>query len=123
MNINFVHLAYLFVTIPMLRKRLGGWPHGADHDDAPGRSHFSLGRAGIVINAIAVVWGLAMAINMAWPRASVYDPAGGNWFFQWFAPLFLIGIVLVGAVAYSFRTARRGVIQLPEQAAEVTVNA
>ena len=115
-----VYLAYLLVTVPMLRQRLKGWPHGGDHDAAPGLAHFSLGKFGIVINALAVVYGAAMAVNMAWPREVVYDPTGGHWYFRYFAPLFLVGVALIGAAAYTMRSARRGVIVLPEQVSVVS---
>ena len=114
-----VYLAYLFVTVPMLVQRLRGWPHGSDHDAAPGLANFTLGRFGILVNAVAVVYGIAMAINMAWPRAAVYDPSGEHWYFQYFAPLFLVVIAIVGGVAYRLRTSRHGVIVLPLQAVAV----
>ena len=36
------------------------------------------------------------AINIGWPRAEVYDPAGGSWFLQYFVAFTLA----VGYVAY-----------------------
>jgi hypothetical protein len=53
-----------------------------------------------VVNVLAVLYGLFMAVNIAWPRAAVYDPAGGHWYLQWFAEIFVVGVALLGALAY-----------------------
>jgi urea carboxylase system permease len=88
-----VYLAYLLVTVPMLlRRRRGLAPAGA--------GQFSLGRFGTPVNALAVVYGLFMAVNMAWPRAAVYDPAGGHWYLRYFALLFCAAVALFGYVAF-----------------------
>jgi urea carboxylase system permease len=100
-SVVVVYSAYLLVTVPLLVRRLAGWP-GTAHDD-PAATRFSLGRAGIAINALAVLYGLFMAVNIAWPRAAVYDPAGGHWYLTWFAELFLAGVLVVGALAYLAR--------------------
>jgi urea carboxylase system permease len=101
-----VYSAYLLVTIPLLYRRLRGWPKGA-HDD-PGATRFSLGRAGIPVNVLAVGYGLFMAVNVAWPRAAVYDPAGGHWYLRWFAELFVVGVAVLGGAAYVVRNRQRG---------------
>jgi hypothetical protein len=36
------------------------------------------------------------------PRASVYDPAGGSWYLQWFSVLLLVGTAMSGALAYAY---------------------
>jgi urea carboxylase system permease len=97
-SVVVVYSAYLLVTGPLLVARLRGWPRDA-HDD-PGATRFSLGRAGVAVNALAVLYGLFMAVNIAWPRAAVYDPAGGHWYLQWFAEIFVAGVAVLGIVAY-----------------------
>ncbi|MGA4543726.1 amino acid permease [Uniformispora flossi] len=92
--IVLVYLAYLLVTLPMLRARLRGL--------LPAQEGFSLGRFGVVVNIGAVVYGLLMTVNIAWPRAEVYDPAGGHWYLAWFAVLFLAGALAAGAGAYAW---------------------
>ncbi|MGW4768903.1 amino acid permease [Nocardia sp. NPDC004278] len=87
-----LYLAYLLVTVPLLVRRIRGW----DSDSAL----FSLGRFGIPINALAVVWGIAMAVNLAWPRAEVYTPNGGGWWMLWAAPLFVLVVIAVGVVVH-----------------------
>jgi urea carboxylase system permease len=101
-----VYLAYLLVTAPTLVARLRGTLPRAR------AGHFSLGRWGVPVNLVAVGWGLAMAVNMAWPRAEVYDPAGNHWYLRYFAVLLLAAVLGVGALAYRGRRAA-----VPEAAA------
>lgn len=106
--IVMLYLAYAMVTGPLLWQRLRGnfAAEGAAGTDETGRPYFSLGRWGVPVNALALLYGLFMTVNLAWPRAEVYDPAGGHWYFQWFTVLFLgVTLVLGGAYrAYKART-------------------
>jgi urea carboxylase system permease len=106
-SVVIVYSAYLLVTVPLLVRRLKGWPHrraGASPDDpGAGASHFRLGRLGLAVNLAAVLYGLFMAVNIAWPRAAVYDPAGGHWYLKWFAELFVVAVAAVGMLAYWLR--------------------
>ncbi|MEU0129967.1 amino acid permease [Streptomyces sp. NPDC006289] len=88
-----IYLAYLMVTAPMLIRRLrGAW--------RPAEGSFSLGRFGLPINIVAVLWGAGMAINLAWPRAEVYNATGPqHWYLRWGAFVF-IGIVGLGGFTY-----------------------
>ena len=56
------------------------------------------------MNIIAVTYGLAMAINLGWPRAEVYDPAGDGWYLH-YLPLIILAIVAVGGLV-AYRTQR-----------------
>jgi hypothetical protein len=91
------------VTTPLLIQRLKGDPLGAGRDE-DGRKLFSLGRAGLLINVIAVGYGLAMAVNLGWPRAEVYDPAGAGWYLH-YLPLITLAVVAIGGVA-AYRSQR-----------------
>ncbi|HVV18752.1 MAG TPA: amino acid permease, partial [Pseudonocardiaceae bacterium] len=85
------YIPYLMVTGPLLLRRLRGhWPK-PDHGE-----YFSLGRWGVVVNAFAVLYGLGMTINLAWPRAAVYG--SDHWYFQWGAVVFTVGIAVIGGV-------------------------
>ena len=119
------YIAYLGVTIGMLRKRIRGeWPK-PDHGP-----YFSLGRWGMLVNVVAVVYGAVVAVNIAWPRAAVYDALAGtkdangnvipsHWYWQYIAILF-IGIVYAIGATYYFTVYRRKPIEvLREHAAEV----
>jgi len=61
----WANLAYLFVTAPQLVRRLRGDRPLAD-------AGFGLGRWGLALNAAAVVWGVAVVVNIGWPRSAVY---------------------------------------------------
>jgi hypothetical protein len=54
-----------------------------------------LGRAGTVINVLAVGWLLFETINIAWPRTSLAPP-GAPFYQVWAAPLVLGAIGLFG---------------------------
>lgn len=59
-GIIMIYLAYLGVTGPMLVARLRGkWEPATE-------GRFSLGRWGLPVNIVAVVWGAAMTINLIW---------------------------------------------------------
>ncbi len=83
------------MTLPLPGPRLRGeLPSGTDEF---GRPLFSLGRWGVPVNVLAVVYQTVMVVNLAWPRASVYDLTGGTWCLQWSALLFIAATVLVGS--------------------------
>ncbi len=93
-GIIMIYVAYLLVTGPMLVARLRGtWTPAGD-------GKFSLGRWGLPVNILGVLWGGAMTVNLAWPRAEVYNAtAPYHWYLRWGAFLF-VGAVLLGGFAY-----------------------
>jgi urea carboxylase system permease len=110
--IIMIYLAYLLVTAPMLISRLRGrWP-------PPGTSsegYFSLGRWGLPVNVLAVLWGSLMALNLAWPRSQVYGDEA--WYLQWIAVVFIGSVALAGLAWYWLR-GRHHLGVLPEHTAE-----
>lgn len=74
--IIMIYIAYLTVTAPLLWQRLRGWPHNSELRDAEGKPVFALGKWGIPVNIAAVLYGVVMTINLAWPRAEIFDPDG-----------------------------------------------
>jgi urea carboxylase system permease len=116
--IIMVYLAYLLVTVPMLVSRLRGrWPLAGARGD---RRYFSLGRLGLPVNVVAVVWGAGMALNLAWPRREVYNATEPyHWYLQWGAFVFVGAILLTGLAWHLLRRRRTGV--LPEHAADAPV--
>jgi urea carboxylase system permease len=110
--IIMIYLAYLLVTVPMLISRLRGrWP-------PPGTSsegYFSLGRWGLPVNVLAVLWGSLMALNLAWPRSQVYGDKA--WYLQWIAVVFIGSVALAGLAWYWLR-GRHHLGVLPEHMAE-----
>lgn len=108
--IIMIYIAYLLVTVPLLMRRLRGeWPDEA----SKGSGYFSLGRLGLPVNILAVVWGVAMAVNLAWPREAVY---GAGWL-AWSAFIF-IGIIVLGGLAWYLVRGRHRVGTLPEHMAQ-----
>jgi amino acid transporter len=105
-----IYVAYVLVTGPLLIKRLRGqWP------DADGKrsGYFSLGRWGLPVNIIAVLWGGGMALNLAWPREAVY----GTGALRWIAFIFIGAIVAIG-LAWFFARGRQQLGCLPEHMAK-----
>ena len=105
------YLPYLAVTGSMLRRRMRGeWPR-AEHGP-----YFSLGRWGLPVNILAVVYGAVVAFNIAWPRAAVY---GSKWYFRFGAYEFIGASFLVGCLYYFLIQTRKSPEVLAEHRAEV----
>jgi urea carboxylase system permease len=112
--IAMLYIAYLGVTLPLLLTRLkhrrtDGFPRGVDED---GRPQFSLGGAGIVVNALACVYQALMIVNLLWPRTEIYDLTGHTWWLRWSGLLFIGICALVGALYYGYKHRRHGPISL-----------
>jgi len=111
-----MYLAYLGVTIPLFRKRLDGWP--GNLPDA-NRGLFSLGGFAILTNGIAVFYGIAMSVNLAWPRDEFY---GTKWYQQYGPILGVVVVVGAGLALYFGRQQHHGNV-LAEHRADMTVPA
>jgi amino acid transporter len=59
---GMIYLSYFLGNIVIMRARARGWPRVS----AP----FKLGRWGMLVNIVALLYGGAMIINFAWPRAA-----------------------------------------------------
>ncbi|MEY9855728.1 urea carboxylase system permease [Catenulispora sp. GAS73] len=100
--IAMLYLAYLGVTGPLLWRRLTGWTARLDGErDEDGHAVFSLGRFGIAVGAIAVLYQAAMVVNLLWPRTAVYDTTGDTWWLRWSGVLFIAGATAVGGLYYA----------------------
>ena len=96
-----IYLAYLLVTVPMLRKRLAGqWPPA----DLASGGYFTMGRWGMPVNIVAVLWGAGMALNLAWPREAVY---GTPWYNTWGAFVYIAVILGAGLWWYAIKGRRQ----------------
>jgi amino acid transporter len=96
-----IYLSYFLGNIVILRARARGWPKV--------KAPFRLGRWGMVVNVIALLYGGAMLVNFAWPRiASNPEPrqTGGLLSLGGFLdriPILwtvAVGIALIGAIYY-----------------------
>jgi urea carboxylase system permease len=94
-SVVIVYLAYLFVTIPRLWHR---FRHNQAH--SPDAAYFTLGHWGLPVNIVAVVFGVFLLVDVGWPRAAVYDPAGQGWVLRYSAPLSVVVAVGLGLLAY-----------------------
>ncbi|MBJ7291534.1 amino acid permease [Williamsia sp.] len=114
--IIMIYIAYLMITGPLLLKRFRGeWPP----KDLKEGGYFTMGRWGLPVNIVAVVWGIGMAINLAWPREAVY---GSPWYNTWAAFIYIGVIGGVGLVWY-FVTGSRGMGTLKSHASETKADA
>ena len=59
---GMIYLSYFLGNLAILRARLNGWPKT--------KAPFKLGKWGIPVTMLALVWGGGMLINFAWPRAA-----------------------------------------------------
>jgi amino acid transporter len=59
---GMIYLSYFLGNLVIMRARTRGWPKTS----AP----FRLGRWGMVVNILALLYGGAMLVNFAWPRAA-----------------------------------------------------
>ncbi|MFJ2259280.1 APC family permease [Streptomyces sp. NPDC087844] len=86
------YFVFLAVAVVALVARLSGrWN--------PAAGQLRLGRTGLVVNVLAVLWLLFEAVNIAWPRSEL-APVDGSWTQVWavvlvFSALFVIGLVYV----------------------------
>jgi urea carboxylase system permease len=109
-------LAYVLVVGPFARTRMRGqW-------QTPEKGYFTLGKAGLAVSVLAFVWGIAMIINLAWPRDVFYNPvAPFHWYLRWGGVLFPGIALLIGFLVYWF-VQRKKIGVLPEHAAALTVD-
>jgi urea carboxylase system permease len=59
---GMIYLSYFLGNLAILFARLKGWPRA--------KTPFALGKWGIPVNILALVWGGSMLVNFAWPRAA-----------------------------------------------------
>lgn len=87
-SIVWANLAYLLTTTPLLIGRLWGT------SDVPAASRWRL-----LANAVAVVWGVLLIVNIGWPRERLY---GAGWAQQYGAPLYTGVLLVVGVGVYAW---------------------
>jgi urea carboxylase system permease len=108
---GMIYTSYILGNLAILIARLRGWPREA----AP----FKLGSWGLVVNVVALLWGVSMLVNFLWPRAASNPPLSalpniaiggpiGN------IPIFeaTVGVVVVVGVIY-YLLAQRGAVTVP----------
>lgn len=118
-SIVLIYLSYLLVTFPMLRKRLvKKWPAAGDRSEAG----FSMGKWGLPVNILAVLWGGAMTLNLVWPRPEIYNSVPPfEWYLQWGGVLFVAAVTAGGAMLYRLKIRHQTGV-LAEHAAAVAAH-
>ena len=99
---GMIYLSYLICNLAVLRARMKGWPR----TPAP----FSLGKWGIPVTIGGIIYGGALLINIAWPRAATNPTpkeSGGllDFHIAWLndIPIFwtVVGaVIIVGAIYF-----------------------
>jgi len=74
----------------------GQWPPA----DLAAGGYFNMGRWGLLVNIVAVLWVAGMALNLAWPREAVY---GTPWYNTWGAFAYTGVILGSGVLWYACR--------------------
>jgi hypothetical protein len=103
----------------MLRNRfLKKWPL-VDDGSEPG---FTLGKWGVPVNILAVLWGGAMTLNLIWPRPEIYNSVPPfEWYLQWGGVLFVAAVTGGGALLYRVKIRHQTGV-LAEHAAATTAH-
>ena len=115
LGIIWMYMAYLGVTIPLMQRRMGGWPDNSP-TNAPGL--FKLGGWAMVTNVIAIIYGAAMVINLCWPRDYFY---GTKWYQQYGPIIGVAGALIIGLVLYyGYQKGRMGVLPEHQAASSLT---
>ncbi len=99
---GMIYLSYFLGNLVIMRARLRGWPRT--------RAPFRLGRWGMLVNIVALLYGGAMLVNFAWPRPASNpkpDQTKGLLSFGWDfldkIPILwtvVVGIALIGTIYY-----------------------
>ncbi|HZC05215.1 MAG TPA: amino acid permease [Ktedonobacterales bacterium] len=93
-TVVLIYLAYGICTTATLVARFLGWPRE--------RSAFSLGGAGLIINAIAVIYGVVMIVNLAW-----YRPTPGAAGYLNYATFIFVPLIIVIGLLYYYGFQKR----------------
>jgi amino acid transporter len=93
--ILWANLAYWIVVALQLKNRFMSGRYGVD-TDAP----FSLGKWGLPVNILALMWSTFMVINVSWPRTATY---GSEWHQQYSAWIYTAGLIGLGVFIYYYK--------------------
>jgi len=97
--ILWANLAYWIVVALQLKNRIKLAREGGDSD-----ARFSLGKWGLPVNILALLWSSFMVINVSWPRTATY---GFAWHQQYAAWIYTAGLILIGVCIYYYRSVKR----------------
>lgn len=92
--ILWANLAYWIVVALQLRNRLKAMK------EVDSEVKFSLGKWGLPINVLALLWSTFMVINVSWPRTSTY---GVEWYNQYAAWMYTSILICIGVGIYFYK--------------------
>jgi urea carboxylase system permease len=97
--ILWANLAYWLVVALQLKNRFILARQGGVND-----ARFNLGKWGLPVNILALIWSTFMVINVSWPRTATY---GSEWYHQYSAWIFTVALICVGVLIYYLKSFRR----------------
>jgi len=97
--ILWANLAYWIVVALQLKNRVKSARNGVDMD-----AKFNLGKWGLPVNILALIWSSFMVINVSWPRTATY---GFEWYNQYAAWIYTVGLICVGVFIYYLKSKKR----------------
>jgi hypothetical protein len=92
----WANLAYWIVVALQLKNRIISARSGVDMD-----ARFSLGKWGLPVNILALIWSSFMVINVSWPRTATY---GVEWYHQYAAWMYTAGLIVIGMSIYYYKS-------------------
>lgn len=97
--ILWANLAYWIVVALQLKNRIKLARSGSVTD-----ARFKLGKWGLPVNILALLWSSFMVINVSWPRTATY---GLEWYNQYSAWIYTACLICAGVLIYFFKSFRR----------------
>jgi urea carboxylase system permease len=97
--ILWANLAYWIVVAVQLKNRIMPARKGVNT-----HAKFSLGKWGLPVNILALIWSTFMVINVSWPRTATY---GFEWYNQYAAWIYTVGLICIGVFIYYYRLNKR----------------
>jgi urea carboxylase system permease len=97
--ILWANLAYWIVVALQLKNRFIPPRNGVDT-----AARFTLGKWGLPVNILAMLWSTFMIINVSWPRTATY---GLEWYNQYSAWIYTAGLICLGVIIYYYKLIKR----------------
>ena len=97
--ILWANLAYWIVVAVQLKNRVVSARRGVKTD-----AKFSLGKWGLPVNILALIWSSFMVINVSWPRSATY---GVEWYNQYAAWIYTTVLICLGVSIYYYKLLKR----------------
>jgi len=98
-SILWANLAYWIVVAVQLKNRFKPAHNGNDTD-----AKFSLGKWGLPVNILALIWSTFMIVNVSWPRTATY---GTEWHHRYAAWIYTAGLICLGVFIYFYKQFKR----------------